>query len=267
VRAYRLAYDGTAYRGYQRQPHGETVEDELFRALASLSVTEGGPPERYAAAGRTDRGVSALGQTIAFEGPAWLTPRALNGGLPASVRAWAAADVSDEFHARYDALSRTYTYHRLAPAADPAHAQRAADRLSGQHDFHNLTPDEDGTTRTLSVDVERDGDFLVFHLEAPGFARQLVRRVVSLVGAVAHGERDLGFVDRVLSSTPLDGPDGVAPAPPEGLVFRSVAYEDVSFTVDEAAAKSAREVFETRHRSARTRARVTGLVADAVWRP
>lgn len=264
VRAYRLAYDGTAYRGFQRQPHGETVEDELFGELGSLSVTDGGKPEGYAAAGRTDRGVSALGQTVAFEGPEWLTARALNGELPAAVRAWAHADVPDDFHARYDAVARTYTYHLHAPGADLGRAQRAAGLLSGHHDFHNLTLDDEGTERTLAVGVDADGDYLVFHLRAPGFARQLVRRVVSLVASVARGERPPAFVERVLSPERVDGPEGVAPAAPEGLVLLSVAYPEATFTVDEVAAQSAHTVFDVERTAARTRARVTGLLADAL---
>ena len=100
MRAFRLAYDGTGYRGFQRQPHGETIEDAVFEALAELGVEfEDGAPVGYAAAGRTDAGVSARAQTVAFEAPTWLTPRAFNGDLPADVRAWAAAEVPPAFHA------------------------------------------------------------------------------------------------------------------------------------------------------------------------
>ena len=270
MRAYRLAYDGTEYRGYQRQPHGQTVEDDLFGALADLGVADG-KPAGYAAAGRTDAGVSALAQTVAFEAPDWLTPRALNSGLPAAVRAWAHAEVAEGFDARHEATARRYRYHLHAPAdggaddgVDDTRARAACAALSGEHDFRNLSLDGEGTVRELSVSVERDGPFLAFDLQAPGFCRQQVRRVVSLVSLVARGERPPAFVDRVLGPDPLPGHEGVPPAPAEGLVLLDVTYPDASFVVDEAAAGSAREVFEARRVAAATRARTFGVVGDAL---
>ena len=265
MRAYRLAYDGASYRGFQRQPHGETVEDTLLDALRALGVLdEGDTPPGYAAAGRTDAGVSALGQTVAFEAPDWLAPRALNGELPADVRAWASADVPRSFHATHDARSRTYTYHLHAPDADERLAREVCDRLSGEHDFHNLTSDDDRTVRHLRASVSRDGAFLTGHFRAGGFPRGFVRRAVRLVEAVATGDRPLGFVDRVLAPEPLSGPDGVAAAPPEPLVLVSVTYPDVRFVVDERAAASAREAFGTRRTVASARERAMGLLEDGV---
>ena len=265
MRAYRLAYDGGSYRGFQRQPHGETVEDALLGALRRLGVlAEGDIPPGYAAAGRTDAGVSALGQTVAFEGPDWLTPRALNGELPGDVRSWASAEVPPTFHATHDARSRTYTYHLHAPDADERLAREVCARLSGEHDFHNLTSDDDGTVRHLRASASREGAFLTCHFRAGGFPRGFVRRAVRLVEAVSTGERSLEFVDRVLSAEPLDGPDGVAAAPPGPLVLLSVAYPDLRFTVDERAATSAREVFGSRRTAASARARTMGLLEDGV---
>ena len=274
MRAYRLAYDGTPYRGFQRQPHGETVEDALLDALGSLGVlggddegdeeSAGDTPRGYAAAGRTDAGVSALAQTVAFEAPDWLTPRALNGELPADVRAWASADVPGGFHATHDARSRTYSYHLHAPGADERLARAVCDRLSGEHDFHNLTSDDDGTVRHLRASATREGSFLVCHFRAGGFPRGFVRRAVRLVGAVATGDRPIGFVDRVLAPDPLDGPGGVAAAPPEPLVLLSVTYPGTRFDVDERAAASAREVFGGRRAAASARSRAMGLLADGV---
>lgn len=272
MRAFRLAYDGTGYRGYQRQPHGETVENELFRALARLGVTATPetPPDEYSAAGRTDAGVSAVQQTVAFDAPDWLTPKAFNGELPAGVRAWASADTAEgtspssstqsndadsEFHAQYDALERAYEYHLHAPEADDDLARAVCDRLSGDHDFHNLTPDAEGTERDLSASVQRDGAYLVCEFAASGFPREFVRRTVGLLAAVAAGDRELAFCDRVLGDEPLDGPDGVAPVAPEPLLLRRVEY-DIAFEIDDAAAASAWTVFEERRIRRKTGARV-----------
>jgi tRNA pseudouridine38-40 synthase len=265
VRAYRLAYDGSPYRGFQRQPHGETVEDALLDALRSLGVLEGDDtPPGYAAAGRTDSGVSALAQTVAFEAPEWLTPRALNGELPADVRAWASAEAPEGFHATHDTRSRTYIYHLHAPGADERLARTVCDRLSGEHDFRNLTSDDEGTVRHLRASATREGQFLACHFRADGFPRGFVRRAVRLVEAVATGERPLEFVERVLGPEPLPGPEGVAAAAPEPLVLLSVSYPDLRFAIDERAAASAREVFGARRAAASARARTMGLLADGV---
>ncbi len=266
MRAFRVAYDGTAFSGFQRQPDVPTVEGTLFAALARLGVYDPSDhrPPGYAAAGRTDAGVSALAQTITVNGPDWLTPRALNSELPADVRAWASAPAPEGFHATHDAVSRTYTYHLHAPGADAARARAVLSRLAGHNDLHNLTPDGEGTERTLATALAVDGAFLVVTVESGGFARELVRRIVGLVGEVARGEREAGYVDRVLSGEVLSGGEGVPAAPPEPLVLTDVSYPSLEFTADERAAASAREVFEARRVERRTGARVARTIRDGV---
>jgi tRNA pseudouridine38-40 synthase len=265
VRAYRLAYDGRPFYGFQRQPSVPTVEGALFDALADLGVTDGRRvPPGYAAAGRTDAGVSARAQTVAFAAPDWLSPAALSSALPATVRAWASADVADDFHATHDATRRVYVHHRHAPGADDAAVRDAAARLAGRHDFHNLTPDETGTDRDLTLSVRRDGEFLVVRAAADGFPRQLVRRAVAVLDAAGRGGADAAWLDRLLGPDPVAGPDGVGPAPPEGLVLADVRYDDVAFVTDDEAAASAREALGARRRAARTAGRALGTVLDGV---
>jgi len=301
TRAFRVAYDGREYAGFQRQPHATTVEGTLLRALAKHGVVDRGDgpthatPPGYAAAGRTDAGVSAVAQTVAFEAPPWLTPRAFNGHLPGSVRVWAAADVRDGFHATHDAVRRTYRYHLYAPAAGEASAGRAAggaanrtagsdrsrrsgspdavaddrvhgalDRLSGRHDFHNLTSDDAGTVRDLTATATRTGDLLVIEVAADGFPRALVRRLVAAVRAVGRGHTEPSRIDRLLGSEPVPGELGVGPAPPEPLVLWDVEYEGVSFGVDREAAESARVAFGDRYRTARHAAAATGAIRDRI---
>ncbi|WP_101294201.1 tRNA pseudouridine(38-40) synthase TruA [Halegenticoccus soli] len=266
TRAFRIAYDGRPFHGFQRQPDVPTVEGALFDALRDLGALDADAPKPtgYAAAGRTDAGVSALAQTVAFDCPAWCLPRALNSALPADVRAWASAAVPADFHATHDAVRRGYAYHLYAPEIDDDRARAALDALCGEHDFHNLTPDHENTVRDLSGSVERDGAFLVVRVESGGFARELVRRLVSLVRAVAAGEADLAKVDRVLGPDPIDGPEGVAPAPPTPLVLTRVEYPDVSFDVDADAAGSARAVFDDRYVAGRVAARVADEIRRGV---
>ncbi|MFC7248452.1 tRNA pseudouridine(38-40) synthase TruA [Halomicroarcula sp. GCM10025324] len=266
MRAFRVAYDGRPYYGFQRQPDVETVEGTLLAALDRLDVTDGDVPAEYAAAGRTDAGVSAVSQTVAFEAPEWLSPSAFNSELPASVRAWASAEVPPAFHATHDASERRYTYHLHAPDADDDLSRAALSALTGDHDFHNLTPDAEGTRRTLDGALTRDGPFLVVRLEAGGFCRQLVRRVVGLLAEVARGESPLGKVDRVLASAPLEGPDGVAPAPAYPLVLTGVQYPEVTFEPDPEAAASAREVFADLRAERQAGARVADSVLDGLER-
>ncbi|RQH00824.1 tRNA pseudouridine(38-40) synthase TruA [Natrarchaeobius oligotrophus] len=266
TRAFRIAYDGTDYRGFQRQPDVETVEDAIFDALRSLGVLESGAgkPAGYAAAGRTDAGVSALAQTIALDGPDWLAPRALNGELPADVRAWASADAPADFHATHDATRREYAYHLHAPAVADDRFAAACAALSGEHDFHNLTPDDRHTVRSPTIEATRDGDYLVVTVTAGGFARELVRRLVSLARAVGTGTAPLEKVDRVLESEPLPGHEGIQPAPPEPLVLTDVVYPDLEFTIDREATERARAVFETLSIERRTKARVARAVVDGI---
>jgi tRNA pseudouridine38-40 synthase len=263
MRAFRVAYDGRPFHGFQRQPDVPTVEDAIFDALGELGVADG-KPEGYAAAGRTDAGVSAVAQTVAFECPDWLTPAALNGELPASVRAWANAAAPDGFHATHHAESRAYVYHLHAPDADLGRAEAALDRLRGERDFHNLTPDDENTVRELEAAAFRDGEYLVFRLRAGGFVREMVRRVVSLVRAVATGDSELSKVERVLGPEKIDGPEGVPPAPAYPLVLADVEYPMLDFSVDEEAAASAREVFEALRVERAMGARVAREVREGI---
>jgi tRNA pseudouridine38-40 synthase len=263
VRAFRIAYDGRDFHGFQRQPDVPTVSDAVLDAIGSLEVAADRVPPGYAAAGRTDAGVSGTAQTVAFVAPDWLDPAALNSGLPAAVRAWASADAPSDFHATHDATAREYTYYLHARAAhDEARARTALDRLAGEHDFHNLTPDESGTIRRLRTGIQRDGEFLVVTFRAGGFPRQLVRRLVTVVDEVARGDAGLERVEHVLGDESLVGPEGVAPAPAAPLVLTGVTYPALTFERDAKAAASAREVFLERRREALVRTRVAGRLAD-----
>lgn len=279
MRAFRIAYDGRPYYGFQRQPTVPTVEGALFDALRELSVLsdESDKPTGYAAAGRTDAGVSAVAQTVAFDCPEWLTPRALNSELPATIRAWASTDVDEEFHATHDARRRAYVYHAYAPAEAPNSdattnrplagtptvedraATTAAETLSGHHEFQNLTPDETGTERELSISLNRSGDILAVTVVADGFPRQLVRRLVSVIQAVGSGRRSIEWVNRLLEPEPIE-PRPPA-APPEPLVLDTVEYP-VTFERDQQAAESGMGAFGEQAVEAIVGQQVTTAIAD-----
>jgi tRNA pseudouridine38-40 synthase len=275
MRAYRIAYDGRPYYGFQRQPSVPTVEGALLDGLAELEITDRGEtPPGYAAAGRTDRGVSALAQTVAFEAPDWATPRVLNGELPDPVCAWASADAADGFHATRDAAWREYRYLLYAPNLPDGRVRAALDRLTGTHDFHNLTavtdPAVDTTRTVLAATATRDGEFLGIRVRADGFLREMVRRVVTLVCSVAADPvgpdhvptTGTASVERALSTERLDGPAGIGPAPAAPLALTGVGYPDLAFAADERAVERRRSAFERRRVEAATLARVARVIRD-----
>ena len=280
MRAFRVAYDGRPFHGFQRQANVPTVEDTIFDALRALGVldSDAAKPPGYAAAGRTDSGVSAVAQTVAFECPDWLTPRALNSELPGTIRAWAHADVDDDFHATHDAVRRAYVYHLYAPRAtddpqqpsppsldgrraiDDDRAAAALDALCGLCDFHNLTPDSQGTERDLSGRLDRAGDFLTIEFAAGGFARELVRRLVSVIQAVGTGEKSLSWIDSLLGDDPVD--PRPSPAAPEPLVLSAVEYPGVDFERDPEAAERGAIAFGERVVAARSIGRVSTAITE-----
>lgn len=264
--AFRLAYDGRDFHGYQRQPEVRTIEGELGKALRELDVLSEAEdvPGDYSAGGRTDAGVSALRQTIAFSAPEWLTPSAVNSRLPDTIRVWARTRVPADFHATHDAVRRIYVYYLYAPSGDLDQARAAARRLSGQHDRHNLTPVDEGTVRDMSINVQRGGPLLLLECSAEGFVHELVRRTASLIEAVATGAASLDRIDRVLEGSSLSGPEGIAAAPPESLVLADVQYSNIEFEPDEDALRDAAGIFRTRAGLAHGTAGVLDTIAKGL---
>jgi tRNA pseudouridine38-40 synthase len=192
-------------------------------------------------AGRTDRGVHALGQVVSYDGPA---PglRSINAVLPEEIGVIAAEAAPDGFSARHDAVSRTYLYRLLArPTPSPFERGRAlwwphpvefdalqacAAALVGTHDFTAFTPTETYHTRferdVLAADWRRNGEILEFWIEADTFMRHMNRVLVGTMLEVAAGRRDLRSFERLLRRRPRG--DAGATAPPHGLYLASVRY-------------------------------------------
>lgn len=254
-----IAYDGTRLVGWQRQAEGDSVQALLEDTLARF---EGGPVVVHGA-GRTDAGVHALGQVASVRAtfPLDVTTltRALNAQLPPDVRVLRVEEARADFHARFDARSKTYRYLiRNAPMVGPfehpfvwhvpqlldiAAMQQAASALEGMHDFaafQSAGSDTVGSVRTLftsRITVEPDaplavvavpevglrGTLLVYEARGDGFLRHMVRSVVGTLVEVGRGWRTPESITDVLRVGLRAGAG--ATAPPHGLFLVGVDYD------------------------------------------
>jgi len=246
--ALKVAYDGSAFAGFQRQAEGgcRTVQGVLEEALVRLC---GRAPSALGlrAAGRTDAGVHASAQVVAFDTDrAWDASRwrrSLNGVLPDDVVVAAVAFPPDDFDPRRMAISRAYAYRWLiADAPDPRrrhatwhvpgpmdrHAlERAWSGLVGHHDFTAFCS-TGSNPRSPWVTVHRTnveflGDEVILRIQAVSFLYHMVRRLVGSVRQVAAGrspvEDYLALLDRDRKGLPPP-----VTAPPQGLCLDSVVY-------------------------------------------
>jgi len=218
--ALGLEYDGVAFCGWQTQPDGCAVQDQLEAALAQLAG------ERIATvcAGRTDAGVHALAQVVHFDTAArrplsaWV--RGTNALLPPRVAVNWAQSVREDFHARYSARERGYRYVLLnrpvRPAAEQGRvgwfhlpldvdAMRAAARtLVGEHDFSAFRSSEcqaRSPVRELKrLAIERCGDYVLFDFAANAYLHHMVRNIVGALVSVGKGRHPPEWVRDVLAS-------------------------------------------------------------------
>jgi tRNA pseudouridine38-40 synthase len=246
--ALKIAYDGTSFHGFQKQPGRRTVQGVLEETLKHLS----GASCPVKGAGRTDAGVHAAGQVVSFWTVDWPIPvgrlvPALNGSLPAEIAVLAAAEVSATFHPRYDAVSKTYRYTIFRRAVrcpfsrlyslhvpevlDVARMQEAAAYLVGTHDFRafqNTGRPVKSAVRTLyECRIEEEGPFLHLRFVADGFLYQMVRVIVGTLLEIGRGRLAPSVINQALEAgrRKLLGPT----APPHGLCLEKVVYRTELF--------------------------------------
>ncbi len=241
--ALKIAYIGTDYHGFQVQPDVKTIEGELFRALKELNIINNPHEANYIAAGRTDRGVHALGQVIAFDtdNPDIVLPRAVNSKLPPTVWIWASAIVPFEFDPRRDAINREYRY-IMCGQYNVSMLRNASRLLKGVHDFTNFsTPDRDRSSISMvqSINVRVEREFMIIDITADHFVWHMVRKIASALRMVGSGARDLAWLEQMLS--PGEFNEGLEPAPAYGLVFKDVEYRNMIWHEDAYAKKNMTE--------------------------
>jgi len=245
-----VEYDGTGLLGFQRQAAGRTVQGELETALGRIGWPgAAGSRGAVLGAGRTDTGVHAAGQVIAFDfdwqhGPGDLA-RALNANLPADIAIKALAACAPGFHPRFDARARRYRYTlynqpvrsplaaryawQVWPALDLDLLQAGSRVLMGRHDFAAFGSDPDpqcssNTLRTVSLAdwQAAPGGWLTFDIQAEAFLFRMVRSLVGALRRVGSGELAVGQLEAILASGDRAQCPPIAPA--HGLCLMEVIY-------------------------------------------
>jgi tRNA pseudouridine38-40 synthase len=245
-----IEYAGTRYSGWQIQKNARTVQGEIDRAVRA--VTGRADFELYGS-GRTDAGVHALAQVAHLDVATGLPPetlqRRVNDELPSDINILSAVVVPHRFHARHDAVSRSYVYQvsrrRTAFAKayvwwvkdplDVPRIQRAAESFVGMGDFRSFAQQDrpsgeqpaprERSTRVLieRLEIVEDGDLVLIRIEGSHFLWKMVRRIVGVLVEIGRGGLDPEAAARFLAN------ESTAPArltaPAAGLFLERVSYD------------------------------------------
>lgn len=237
-----ISYDGTAYCGWQLQENGPSIQEEVEKALQKAL----GRFTRITGASRTDAGVHAQGQRAHFDTASSIPPEkfpfVLNRYLPQDIRVLAGAAVPPDFHARFQAAGKLYTY-RIHNAPHPSALYRnltahvpvfldvekmreAGQRLIGTHDFSAFAAaggSAKTTVRTLDLlSVQRAGEEITLQVHGNAFLYNMVRIIAGTLIGIGQGKLAPACLDRALQTgSRLEL--GVT-APPQGLELTHVDY-------------------------------------------
>ena len=238
----KITYDGTNFHGFQSQPDERTVEGELNKGLAKTLKEE----VKVFYAGRTDRGVHALGQYANFYSDTTIDignlPKVINFNLPEDVSVVGAKFVTDDFHARYDAKLKKYRYvvHRsryrnalllnrayeYPYEVDPERMRKALSYLIGEHDFSSFMGKgavvKDSIRTIDRIDVIEDGDFLYLDFVAKAFLKNMIRIVTGTALEIGRGQREIEYMEEALEKKKRKASGPTAPAC--GLYLVDVKY-------------------------------------------
>ncbi|MBS7240443.1 MAG: tRNA pseudouridine(38-40) synthase TruA [Acetatifactor sp.] len=245
VKNYKLIiqYDGSRYYGWQRQPEQTTVQGKLESVLSAMTDR----PVEVIGAGRTDAGVHARGMAanvfLETESSCQEIRDYLNRYLPDDIAVLAVKEASPRFHARYNAIGKTYRYtcydgevksvfdrkycYRLPEKPDLDRMWAAAEVLKGEHDFRNFCVNprmKKSTVRNVDrIEIKREGDYLTFTFHGNGFLQNMVRILVGTLLEVGFGRMTVEQVEAVLINPDRQKAGPTAPA--LGLCMMSVDYD------------------------------------------
>lgn len=245
MKNYRLLieYDGSRYYGWQRQPNRDTIQGKLEGVLSILCGRE----IEVIGAGRTDGGVHAKGMTANAVMETESSPEEirdyLNRYLPDDIAVLEVKEASPRFHARYNAVGKTYCYTcfdgdvkpvfdrkyyaRLEEKPDVERMRRAAEALRGQHDFRNFCVNsrmKKSTVRCVDkIIIEREGGYIRFTFHGNGFLQNMVRIMVGTLLEVGCGRMTEEQVKEILENPERQKAGPTAPA--QGLCLMSVDYD------------------------------------------
>lgn len=239
-----VEYDGSRYSGWQIQQNNPTIQGKIAEAvIANLGRVR----FDLQGAGRTDRGVHALGQVAHLDIPSSFDPSVLqfklNDNLPKDINILQVAKVSENFHARKDATARSYVYQisRRRSAFGKNYAWWVKDQLSfdrmaevcaglrGVHDFSSFSEkDESGINPKLNLEVarvEENGALLLLHFRSRYFLWKMVRRLTGVI--VEAGRGKLSVSEALSYLEKRSGKPAELTAPPAGLFLEKVYYDKV----------------------------------------
>lgn len=238
-----IEYEGTRYRGWQMQKNARTIQGELMRVMRAVFGTD--EYELYGS-GRTDAGVHALEQVAHLDVKTMLAPEIIrmkvNDELPPDINLIAVEKAPRNFHARHDAVARSYLYQIarrrtalgkrfvwwIKDELDVNAMRNAARSFVGLHDLRSFTsddPDEKSTkAEVIAIEIEETGHLLLIRIRGSHFLWKMVRRMVGTLAEVGRGSIPPGSVRRLLLEE-SNGPAAVT-APPSGLFLEKVFYSD-----------------------------------------
>ncbi len=241
-----LAYDGTDFCGWQIQPNGLSVQEVIEEKLARIYA---GKKVKIESSGRTDAGVHALGQTITFTPPGIpyvedeKLQRALNRMLPVSIRILDVKRVAQDFHARYSAVGKAYTYVINTGKPNPflsrltwhipdfteiCEIRKSVKYLKGKHDFSSFTVERKNIERAertiFKINVQSFGDLICITFIGDGFLYKMIRSIMGTLYFVGTDKiRAEEVKDIILQKNRKEAYDT---APPQGLFLMKVFYEE-----------------------------------------
>ena len=231
--ALKIAYLGTDFYGFQRQPNLRTVEGELLSALEESGVIKNFGQSNYSLAGRTDRGVHALGNVVSFNTENDPIINQINDLLPQDIRILGSSRVPPGFKARY-AYKRHYRYVLCREVKDAwavGKMQEAAHLMEGTHNYGNFSRrSERNPLRTVdSVQITPHGQVYLVDVVGESFLWNMVRKMVAVLLSVGKGELEVEDVQRFLDPSQ---PAAITPLAPESLILMDVSYPGVDFKED-----------------------------------